>query len=60
MYGHYRRFAGLALTLVLFGGLLTGTTTRAQDDNGTDEDLRLGTFNILAYREVNDVPPTSW
>ena len=60
MYGHYRRFAGLALTLVLFGGLLTGTTTRAQDGNGTDENMRLGSFNILAYREANDVPPTSW
>ena len=56
-----RRCAVLALmVIVVVGGLGGGPAARAEDEGGAGEDIKAGSFNILTYRDKNNVSPTSW
>ena len=56
-----RRCAVLALmVVVVVGGLGGGPAARAEDEGGVGEDIKVGSFNILTYRDKNNASPTSW
>lgn len=50
----------MVVAIVAAGSLGWGPAARAEDEGGVGEDIKVGSFNILTYRDKNNASPTSW
>lgn len=56
-----RRLVGLVFVVaVVVSSLIMEPAARAENEAGIAEDIRFGDFNILAYRDSNNISPTTW
>ena len=56
-----RRLVGLVfVVVVVVSSLIMEPAARAENEADIAEDIRFGDFNILAYRDSNNISPTTW